>query len=97
MMARVRGVTGPDADRLEGDDEGIGARGDSDAVGDATEPGQLALEGGDLGPENEAAGSEHSRRRRRQLGLERFVLPREVDLGDHRLPPPLLPRALVPT
>ena len=90
-------VTGPDADRLEGDDEGIGARSDPDAVGDTAEAGQLALEGGDLGPENEAAGGEHARRRRRQLGLERLVLPREVDLGDHRLPPPLLPRALVPT
>ncbi len=62
----------------------------------AAERGQLRLERRHLGSEDEPAGGQHPLGGRDQLGPERAVLAREIDLRDQK-PDPLAPVLAWPT
>ena len=71
-----------DPERLEREDERVGAVRDADRVRNAEEGGSLALERLHLRTEDEAAGLEHGREALLELGNERRVLRLHVDEWD---------------
>ena len=53
-------VARPDVEAVQGQREGVGAGAAADAVGDAAVAGHLVFEGGDLGTEDDLAGSQNA-------------------------------------
>lgn len=72
------------SDRLQCQEQRVGARGYARPVGHPAERGQFAFEGAILGPQDEPAPVEDAGGRLHQLGAEGLVLPLEIDLEDHR-------------
>ena len=64
----------PTPERVEHEHERVGAVGHADRVADAEIVGRLALERGDIGPENELAALEHAVDRLADPRQERDVL-----------------------
>ena len=79
-------VAAPDAHRLEREDERVGPVRDAERVRYAEVRGRLALEGLDLGPEDEAARLEDLCEPLLELRDERRVLRLDVDERDHDRP-----------
>src|SRR5581483_1497471 len=79
-------VSGPDAERGEGQAQRVGARADAHAVTGPAHRRQLGLERAPLRPEDEGAVVDHARSGLEQLGPERLVLPPQVEKWNHRCP-----------
>ena len=77
-------VARPDADRGQRQAQRVGARAHAHAVPHAGQRGQLGLQRLTLRPEDEPAGRQHTRHRVHELGLQRRVLPGEIEKRNHR-------------
>ncbi len=71
-------AAGACVERHQGDEQRVSPRGDAHAEPDRGQPGEFALEGFDLGPEDEALGFEHARDGGLNLGFNRGVLRAQV-------------------
>jgi hypothetical protein len=80
-------VTGADAEGREREPQRIGARAHADAVPGPAELRQLLLEGAAVGAEHERARVEHPLGGVHELGLQRGVLPLEIQKRNHFCPP----------
>ena len=74
-------VARADAERAQGEQQRVGAARDAHAVLRAAVGGELLLEGGQLGAQDEAAGGRDAAEELLRLRLDGFELNREVDLG----------------
>jgi len=75
-------VAGPHAHRPQRDRQGLGPVGDADRVARAAVRGELALEGADLGAEDEATRVDHAGDRRVDLRAQRTQRRRGVEQRD---------------
>ena len=79
-------VAGADVHPVEHEDDRVGAVGAADRLLDAELGRSLALEGLDLGAEDELPGVERARERVLQLRDQRRVLRLDIDVGDRHQP-----------
>jgi hypothetical protein len=75
-------VAGADLQGVQGQRHRVGAGGAADAVAGAAVGGDLVLQGGDLGAEDDLPGGQHAGQRRLQLRPQLGVLGQQVTEGD---------------
>ncbi len=75
-------VAGAEVQGVQGQRQGVGAGAAADAVGDAAIAGQLVLQGGDLGSEDDLSGGEDAPQGRLQLRLQVAVLGLKITEGN---------------